>query len=176
MMYAQDYDETLPPACTYRGALLPDARATSQPISSPRIAWTNLARTGPIDGYLKYTKVKQCPSGSGASPRLDYAMNWYLGQQATDAVASPGECLLLIDATQNVCAVSAASSTNPPVARHSGQTQITCGFVDGHVKSFRFVVVWPITLHVASKGLGNGNMWAPNGKGASAKEFPVVPR
>jgi len=179
MMYAQDYDETLPPACTYAGALLP-INTDPQPIAYPSIAWTNNAGTGPIDGYLRNQKVKECPSsggGTGTPPaRLDYAMNWYLGRTATAAVQSPSDSILIIDGTKDYCAVYSASTTTPPVARHSGQTQVTCGFQDGHVKSFKFQKVWPITLYVPSSGDGNSNMWHPDGVGSSTSVWPETPR
>jgi len=173
MMYAQDYDETIPPA--FNGTGNPVVSATAPTMTPTTMAWTRLDGNGPIDGYLRNQKVKECPSGSGASPRLDYSMNWYLGQAATAAVQSPSDSILIIDGTSNYAAV-AAGVAYTPVARHSGQTQVTCGFQDGHVKSFKFQKVWPITLYVPSSGDGNSNMWHPDGVGSSTSVWPETPR
>lgn len=199
MMYAQDFDETEPPAYLVNAtqAPLPAATATQLTGIAPNIAWTNLAGTGPIDGYLKNQKVKECPSGSGGSPRLDYLMNQYLGSTATAQMASPSDCILVVDlawpaptAGQSYCAASSASPIPVPAAgvtsgapaRHSGQTQATCAFADGHVKSFKREKVWPITLYVVATNAGTGNMWAPLATGTSgtpgtaAADFPTMPR
>jgi prepilin-type N-terminal cleavage/methylation domain-containing protein/prepilin-type processing-associated H-X9-DG protein len=188
MMYAQDYDETLPPA-NLDGSVLPAWNSATQPTGATAgvICWTNLstasATQGPIDGYLKNAKVKECPSGSGGSPRLDYTMNWYIGSTATAQVATPSDCILVTDimvtpGTTALCSSNAASAVSP-YARHSGQTQVTCGFQDGHVKSQRIAKVWPITLYVPATGAGTGNLWAPLATGSAgvpgtvAADFPM---
>jgi prepilin-type N-terminal cleavage/methylation domain-containing protein/prepilin-type processing-associated H-X9-DG protein len=118
LMYSQDYDEQLP---TSTGA--------------STWAWadtTNKAVAGAIAEYVKNNEVFTCRSGSGALPRVDYAMNLYLdGSASTVAVGYPSECILIYESKTN----QIAGVWDTIELRHSGNTQATFCFVDGHTKS-----------------------------------------
>jgi len=141
LMYAQDHDEMLP--TSYGGATWAWADTTNNVVA------------GALAQYVRNNEVFACRSGSGASPRVDYALNLYLGDSASSiAVSYPSECILIYESISN----QIAGVWDTVALRHSGKTQATFCFVDGHVKSLgqgRFT----------SSLTGTGtNMWTMNGE------------
>ncbi len=105
LMYAQDYDETLPPK---------DA------------AWQPL-----LASYIKNGKVFQCPSAL-AEP-ASYAMNVEILGKKLKKISEPEAVSLLFDA--NASSPSALAAPTEVAYRHGGKRWGNVAFLDGHAKA-----------------------------------------
>ena len=111
-MYAQDYDNTLPPGARWMDAMRPS--------------------------YIKNEAVYRCPSvrGGSASPAASsfgYAFNSRVSQKQVKKIASPATTPLVYDSTnlsRNATDPVASLPADPP--RHARGNNI--GYVDGHAK------------------------------------------
>jgi prepilin-type N-terminal cleavage/methylation domain-containing protein/prepilin-type processing-associated H-X9-DG protein len=155
LMYAQDYDETLPPY--YHNTLLywvGGRDITAQPLDKSR---------GLIWPYVKSGDIQKCPSYTGGSHLggVGYGMNsrvasWNLPPAALSDLARPAETVYFGDAGQKDFPQPGTNETiliEPPSAwfgypsiefRHQGFADFA--FCDGHVKPVKretFTAVLP---------------------------------
>jgi prepilin-type N-terminal cleavage/methylation domain-containing protein/prepilin-type processing-associated H-X9-DG protein len=155
MMYAQDYDETLPGI---------SFNATG---ANPGAVWPNTASggwpalfQGPMQSYLKNAQVLQCPSDSGSGHRwyddagISYGYSEYLynADYGYDKLATLGSFAAGVSSITMIVETYASgiynnwdnsnggtdgmdrlrwTNYNPWVSRHGGTN---CCYVDGHCK------------------------------------------
>jgi prepilin-type processing-associated H-X9-DG protein len=105
MMYAQDYDQTLPPAK----------------------AWMD--KVGP---YIRAERVFQCPSIKQKGT-YGYAFNADNSAKSIGKIASPNTMAMVFDCDSDVRSAGVKGLVLPTKARHSGKNNIT--YADGHAKS-----------------------------------------
>ncbi|MEZ0326892.1 MAG: hypothetical protein ACAH95_13410 [Fimbriimonas sp.] len=107
LLYAAEFDETLPPLKTWVTASIP---------------------------YASSTSVYQCPAVSSSS--FGFAMSAWFGGAKLRKIHSHDETLLLFEpmvAGINASGYASKDSANPP--RHSGTNNVA--FMDGHAKAVK---------------------------------------
>jgi hypothetical protein len=106
LMYADDYDDRLPPADSWLDATLP---------------------------YTKNIKAYKCPADLSAA-RCSYALNTNLSGKVLKEIKHPERVVLLYDTDKPGLNPSGGKEYFPAKGRHRGQIRLV--FVDGHVDSY----------------------------------------
>ncbi len=133
LMYAQDYDETLPVYGYTTGTITyPDGVTTGT-----TLLWYHI-----VYPYFKNYQMLNCPSSStrysgGYHPMGGYGGNTYIWGRAMGALTTPSETLMALDGPYYLLDEDADNTDNgynPTAAHNGGSNSVLC---DGHAKWYQ---------------------------------------